>query len=54
MSGAASSPRRLEEIVGLVRADPLYGVSREEAMRRPPARVAEKYGRAAGEQKGGK
>lgn len=46
--------QRLKEIVELAEADPLYGVSREEAMRRAAARVAEKYGRAAGEKKGGK
>jgi hypothetical protein len=37
--------RRLKEIVELAEADPLYGVSREEAMRRAAARMAEKYGR---------
>lgn len=37
--------RRLKEIVELAQADPLYGVSREEAVRRAAARVAEKYGR---------
>jgi hypothetical protein len=46
--------RRLKEIVELAEADPLYGVSREEAMRRAAARVAEKYGREEGEKKGGK
>jgi hypothetical protein len=40
---------RLEEIVELAQSDPLYGVSREEAMRRAAARVAGKYGREAGE-----
>lgn len=35
--------QRLKEIVELAQADPLYGVSREEAMRR----AAEKYGRPA-------
>jgi hypothetical protein len=35
---------RLKEIVELAQADPLYGVSRGEAMRRAAARVAEKYG----------
>ena len=55
MSGAVSFPRRrLEEIVKLAEADPLYGVSRWEAMRRAATRVAEKYGRSAGEEKGGK
>jgi hypothetical protein len=37
--------QRLKEIVELAQADPLYGVSREEAVRRAAARVAEKYGR---------
>jgi hypothetical protein len=46
--------QRLKEIVDLAEADPLYGVSREEAMRRAAARVAEKYGRPAGEKEGGK
>jgi hypothetical protein len=42
--------QRLKEIVELTEADPLYCVSREEAVRR----VAEKYGRAAGDKKDGK
>jgi hypothetical protein len=46
--------QRLKEIVELAEADPLYGVSREEAIRRAAARVAEKYGREAGKRKGGK
>jgi hypothetical protein len=46
--------QRLKEIVELAQADPLYGVSREEAMRRAAARAAEKYGRAAREKKSGK
>lgn len=46
--------QRLKEIVELAQADPLYGVSREEAMRRAAARVAEKYGQANVEKKGGK
>lgn len=33
--------QRLKEIVELAEADPLYGVSREEAMRRAAAREAE-------------
>jgi hypothetical protein len=45
---------RLEEIVELAQSDPLYGVSREEAVRRAAARVAEKYGRAAPEKEDGK
>ena len=45
--------QRLREIAELAEADPLYGVSREEAMKRAAARVAEKYGRQAGE-RGGK
>ena len=46
--------QRLEEIVELAQSDPLYGVSREEAMRRAAARVAEKYGRPTQEKGGGK
>jgi hypothetical protein len=46
--------QRLKEIVELAEADPLYGVSREEAMRRAAARVAEKYGRAVVKERGGK
>lgn len=46
--------QRLKEIVELAQSDPLYGISREEAMRRAAARVAEKYGRAAAERKGRK
>jgi hypothetical protein len=45
--------QRLKEIVELAQSDPLYGVSREEAMRRAAARVAEKYGRPAEEKKSG-
>jgi hypothetical protein len=41
--------QRLKEIVELALSDPLYGVSREEAMRRAAARVAEKYGQTAGD-----
>jgi hypothetical protein len=41
--------QRLKEIVELAQSDPLYGISREEAMRRASARVAKKYGREAGE-----
>lgn len=44
--------QRLKEIVEMAESDPLYGVSREEAMRRAAARVTEKYGRAAGEKRG--
>jgi hypothetical protein len=46
--------QRLADIMGLAQADPLYGVSREEAMKRAAARVAEKYGRPKDEKKGGK
>jgi hypothetical protein len=46
--------QRLKEIVELAEADPLYGVSRYEAMRRAAARVAEKYGQPTGEKEGGK
>lgn len=45
---------RAAEVMELALSDPRYGVSREEAMRRAAARVAEKSGRAAGEMKGGK
>ncbi|MET0465632.1 MAG: hypothetical protein ABW007_20895 [Chitinophagaceae bacterium] len=41
--------QRLKEVVELAEADPLYGVSREEAMKRAAARVAEKYGQMTGE-----
>jgi hypothetical protein len=43
--------QRLKEIVELAEADPIYGISREEAMKRAAARVAKKYGRPAGEEK---
>lgn len=46
--------QRLAEIAELAQADPLYGVSREEAMRRAAARAAEKYGRPVGDEKGRK
>jgi hypothetical protein len=46
--------RRLKEIAEVAEADPFYGVSREEAVRRAAARVAEKYGRPAGEKESGK
>ncbi len=44
---------RVAEIMELALSDPLYGVSREEAVRRAAERVAEKYGRKV-EEKGGK
>lgn len=46
--------RRITEIVELAKADPLYGISREEAMKRAAAKVAEKYRRLAEEKRGGK
>lgn len=46
--------RRLKEIAEMAEADPLYGISREEAVRRAAARVAERYVRPAGEKEGGK
>lgn len=46
--------RRLKEIVEMAQSDPLYGVSREEAIRRAAERVADKYGRKAGMKRGGK
>ena len=46
--------RRLKEIVELAEADPLYGVSREEAMKRAAARVAEKYRRETRDETAGK
>ena len=39
---------RIKEIVELAEADPLYGISREAAMKRASERVAEKYGRPKG------
>jgi hypothetical protein len=45
--------QRLREIVELAQADPIYGVSREEAVRRAAARVTEKYGRPTSKEKGG-
>lgn len=45
---------RLKEIAELAQSDPLYGVSREEAMRRAAARVAEKYQRQTGEEGAGR
>ncbi|HEX8282649.1 MAG TPA: hypothetical protein VF588_04815 [Pyrinomonadaceae bacterium] len=36
--------QRLKEITELALSDPLYGVSREEAMKRAAKKVAEKYG----------
>ena len=45
---------RIKEIVELAEADPLYGISREAAMKRAAERVAEKYGRQGGGEKGGK
>ena len=44
----------LEEVVEAAKADPLYGISREEAISRAAVAVAEKYRRAAGEEKGGR
>lgn len=45
---------RLKEIVELAHSDPLYGVSREDAMRRAAVRVAEKYGPVVEKRQGGK
>lgn len=41
--------QRLREIVELAEADPLYGINREEAIKRAAKKVSEKYGRPAGE-----
>jgi hypothetical protein len=46
--------QRAAEIMELALSDPLYGVSREEAIKRAAARVGEKYGRPKSEKKGGK
>jgi hypothetical protein len=43
---------RLKEVVELAKADPVYGISPEEAMRRAVAKVAEKHGQ--GKKKGGR
>ena len=44
----------LAEGAEAAKADPVYGVSREEAIRRAAVAVVEKYRRSAGEEKGGK
>jgi hypothetical protein len=44
--------QRAAEIMKLALSDPLYGISREEAIKRAAQRVAEKYGRKAGQKKG--
>ena len=44
----------LAEVAEAAKADPVYGISREEAIRRAALAVAEKYRRVAGEEKGGK
>lgn len=46
--------QRLKEIVELAEADPLYGVSQEEAVRRAAERLAEKYALPTGKKGGGK
>lgn len=46
--------QRLKEIVELAQADPVYGVSPEEAMKRAAAKVAQKYGPAGVKKKGGR
>jgi hypothetical protein len=45
--------RRLKEVVELAKADPVYGVSPEEAIRRAAAKVAQKHGPAGVQKKGG-
>ena len=51
----AGSLRRMPaEVAEAAKADPVYGISREEAIRRAAVAVVEKYRRAEGEQKGGK
>lgn len=45
--------QRLKEVVELAQADPVYGVSPEEAMKRAAAKVAEKHGPAGVKKKGG-
>jgi hypothetical protein len=49
---AGSLRRMLEEVAEAAQADPVYGISREEAISRAAVAVAEKYRRAAGEEKG--
>ena len=51
---AGSLRRMLAEVAEAAKADPVYGVSREEAIRRAAVAVAEKYRLAEGEEKGGK
>ena len=46
--------QRLAEIVELAKADPIFGISREEAMKRAAKKVAEKYKRLASEEGGGR
>lgn len=46
--------RMVAEIVELAQADPLYGISRDAAMKRAAEKVAEKYKRLASEKKSGK
>jgi len=46
--------RRIAEIVELAKADPLYGISQEAAMKRAGEKIAQKYRRLAGEKKGRK
>ena len=45
---------RIKEIVELAEADPLYGISREAAMRRASEQVAKKHGRPKDTKKGDK
>lgn len=46
--------QRLKEIAELAKADPVYGISPEEAIRRAAAKVAQKYGPAGIKKKGSK
>ena len=50
---AGSLRRMLAEVAEAAKADPVYGVSREEAIRRAAVAVAEKYRRGAGDEEGG-
>jgi hypothetical protein len=44
--------QRLAEVVEKALADPLYGISREAAIKRAAEQVAEKYRQPAGEKRG--
>jgi hypothetical protein len=51
---ASNMHRMVAEVMELAQADPVYGISKDAAMKRAVEKVAEKYKRMANEKKGDK